>query len=569
MYNWYIFCNLENPTKKKIVNYSRITNTLFTLNQMKIVYANTVLTFVCIELVVFCIFHIMFASISIWWISIITLCLLIFTIIHYFCTSTFNKWDKINVPYVQPIPLFGNFFYVAFGMQHPIDFYRKIYYDLAGHKYGGLFQMRTPYLMIRDPEIINNVLIKDFSNFPNRGIYSDFSANPLSNQLFFMEIPQWKLIRKALSPAFTSGKLKLMYDQIKECGDELMKNIHKNFMKNDDKMEVRDMLGKYSTDVIGTCIFGLKLNAVSDDNSTFRKYGKSIFAPSLRTHLRELSLMISPTLLNILKFKDFPADATEFFHSAFHETITYREKNNIVRNDFVQTLIQARNDLVLNKSIPQGERFLESQIIANAFVMFAAGFETVSTAMSFCLYELALKKHIQDRVRQEINLKLSKNNGLINNELLIELNYLDMVLAETLRKYPPTFALFRKASQTYHVPNDSLTIEKDQKVIIPIYSLHYDPKYFTDPEVFDPERFSPEEKAKRISGTYLPFGDGPRICIGKRFAELEMKLALVEILTKFEVEPCERTEIPIRFSKKAIIAIPENGIWLTFKKITY
>lgn len=87
-------------------------------------------------------------------------------------------------------------------------------------------------------------------------------------------------------------------------------------------------------------------------------------------------------------------------------------------------------------------------------------------------------------------------------------------ILETLRKYPLTFALFRKASQTYHVPNDSLTIEKDQKVIIPIYSLHYDPKYFTDPEVFDPERFSPEEKSKRISGTYLPFGDGPRICIG-------------------------------------------------------
>lgn len=85
---------------------------------------------------------------------------------------------------------------------------------------------------------------------------------------------------------------------------------------------------------------------------------------------------------------------------------------------------------------------------------------------------------------------------------------------ETLRKYPPTFALFRKATQTYHVPNDSLTIEKGQKIVIPIYSLHYDPKYFADPEVFDPERFSAKEKAKRISGTYLPFGDGPRICIG-------------------------------------------------------
>lgn len=86
---------------------------------------------------------------------------------------------------------------------------------------------------------------------------------------------------------------------------------------------------------------------------------------------------------------------------------------------------------------------------------------------------------------------------------------------ETLRKYPPTFALFRKASQNYHVPNDSLIIEKDHKLIIPIYSLHYDPKYFPDPETFNPERFSPEEKAKRSSSVYLPFGDGPRICIGK------------------------------------------------------
>jgi cytochrome P450 family 6 len=87
-------------------------------------------------------------------------------------------------------------------------------------------------------------------------------------------------------------------------------------------------------------------------------------------------------------------------------------------------------------------------------------------------------------------------------------------ILETLRKYPPTFALFRIATQAYQVPDDSLTIEKGQKLIIPIHSLHYNPKYFPDPEVFNPERFSSEEKAKRVRGTYLPFGDGPRICIG-------------------------------------------------------
>lgn len=297
----------------------------------------------------------MFPSVTgYWWVDVLTPCALLFAITsYYFCTMTFDKWKNLNVPYVRPYPLFGNFAGVVLGTVHPVDFYRRIYNELAGHKYGGLFQMRTPYLMIRDPELINAVLIKDFSSFPDRGIYSDFSSNPLSDNLFFMENPKWKVIRNKLSPAFTSGKLKLMYDQIKECGDEMMKNVYKTLSKTDDVLEVRNVLGNYSTDVIGTCAFGLQLNAVSDDDSTFRKYGKTLFKPSVRLLLREFCLMISPALLNVVKLKDFPADATEFFRSAFHETIAYREKNKIVRNDFVQMLMQARNDLVLNTNLPQ------------------------------------------------------------------------------------------------------------------------------------------------------------------------------------------------------------------------
>uniref|UniRef100_A0A2S2NM21 Putative Cytochrome p450 n=1 Tax=Schizaphis graminum TaxID=13262 RepID=A0A2S2NM21_SCHGA len=427
--------------------------------------------------------------------------------------------------------------------------------------------MRTPYLMILDPELINHVLIKDFSTFSNRGVYSDFSANPLSDNMFFMENPQWKTIRSKLSPAFTSAKLKIMYDQIKECSKILMENIKKDLKENNNQIEVRDIMGKYSTDVIGTCAFGLKLNAISDDKSAFRKYGKSIFIPSLRTLFRELCLMISPALLKVVRFKDFPNDATVFFFDAFKETIEYRLENKIVRNDFVNYLLQARKDLVLNENLPKHEKFTEKQIVANAFVMFAAGFETVSSSLSYCLYELALHKPVQDKVRDEIQSKISKGDGQIDSEFLMDLNYLEMVIAESLRKYPPLIALFRKASQTYHIPNDSLTIEKGQKLVIPVYSLHYDSKYYPDPQKYDPERFSPEEKAKRPNGTYLPFGDGPRSCIGKRFAEVEMKLALVELLTKFEVFPCEETDNPLTFANKSLTLVPKNGIWLKFKKI--
>ncbi|KAL4096794.1 hypothetical protein QTP88_021678 [Uroleucon formosanum] len=502
-----------------------------------------------------------------WWINVVTLCTTIVTITYYFSVSTFKKWEKLNVSYIKPIPLFGNFLNVALGKDHPLEFYNKIYYEFAGHRYGGLFQMRTPYLMVRDPEIINDVLIKNFSSFPDRGIYSDFKVNPLSNNLFFMENPQWKTIRTKLTPAFTSGKLKVMYDQIKKCGEELMKNIDKNLNKNDNEIEVRNIVGKYSTDVIGTCAFGLKLNTTSDDESPFHKYGKSVFTPSLRALFRELCLLITPAILKVVRVKDFPTAATDFFHAAFKETITYRLENKIVRNDFVNCLMQARNDLVLNTDLPKHEKFTETQIVANAFVMFTAGFETVSSAVSYCLYELALNKSIQDRVREEIQLKISKNDGQIDHTFLMDLNYLDMVIAETLRKYPPLVILFRKASQTYRVPNDSLIIEKGQKIIIPVYALHYDSKYYTDPEKFIPERFSVEEKAKRPSGIYLPFGDGPRICIGKRFAEIEMKLAFVEILTKFEVFPCEKTEIPLKYANNVITLMPKHGIWLRFNRI--
>lgn len=149
--------------------------------------------------------------------------------------------------------------------------------------------------------------------------------------------------------------------------------------------------------------------------------------------------------------------------------------------------------------------------------------------------------------------------------------------------------MFRKASKTYQVLDDSLIIEKGQKIIIPVYALHYDKQYYTDPEKFIPERFLPEEKAKRPSGIYLPFGDGPRICIGKflsvnlnaiivnskiytfkflgkRFAKIEMKLAIVKMLIKFEVFPCAKTEIPLRYSNKVLTLMPKHGIWLTFKK---
>jgi cytochrome P450 family 6 len=386
---------------------------------------------------------------------IITVALgLIFALLLYiYFTWTFDKWKNLNVPYVRPIPLFGNYLNNVLCINHPADTYKLIYRKLAGHKYGGFFQMRTPYLMIRDPEMITNILNKDFSYFPNRGIYTDYSTDPMSENLFFLYYPRWKIIRNKISPAFSPGKLKQMLDQIKECSDTMMENIYKKLDDISNEIEVRSILARFSLDVIATCAFGLILNKNYEDQSEFHMYGKTLFQPSPRILIRELCLMISPKLLKILRFPNFPPKASAFFHRIFHETISHREKNNLIRHDIVQNLIQARKELVLNPNLSQDgkfifqncmriqftcnyimylsflEKFTETQIVANAFVMFAAGFETVSTALSFCLHELSLKKHIQDKVRMEIKTKQSKHNGVLDSEFLKELHYLDMVIA--------------------------------------------------------------------------------------------------------------------------------------------
>lgn len=276
--------------------------------------------------------------------NFIILVTVLFLIIYYYCTSTYSVWEKLNVPYVRPIPLFGNYLRVAMGIENPMETYKNIYYELAGFKYGGLFQMRTPYLMIRDPEIINNILIKDFSYFTDRGIHVDFSAEPLSEVLFLMRNPRWKKLRSKLSPAFTSGKLKQMFSQIETCGQDMVINIFDELKKNPNEIDIRDILGKYSIGVIGSCAFGLKLDVASDDNSLFFSHGKTVFGPSIFYFLREIFVMISPAILKIIRLPFFQNSTTAFFKSVFKETMMYREKSSVVRNDIVHALIQAHKD---------------------------------------------------------------------------------------------------------------------------------------------------------------------------------------------------------------------------------
>jgi cytochrome P450 family 6 len=118
------------------------------------------------------------------------------------------------------------------------------------------------------------------------------------------------------------------------------------------------------------------------------------------------------------------------------------------------------------------------------------------------------------------------------------------------------------------VPNTNFTIEKGTPVTIPIYAIHHDPEFYPNPEVFDPDRFLPEEVQKRHPLSWIPFGGGPRVCIGRRFAVVEVKIALVKILTNFEFSlDRSKTSVPLKIATRKMLLSPAEGIVVNFSRI--
>lgn len=213
----------------------------------------------------------------------------------------------------------------------------------------------------------------------------------------------------------------------------------------------------------------------------------------------------------------------------------------------------------------------DEDIAAQAFLFFLAGFETVSQQMCFLAHELAAYPEIQARLHEEIVDTLEKCQNNLTYEALMRMKYLDMVVSESLRLWPNALALDRQCTKEYTIqpelPNEKpIVIKKEEVLVIPVFGLHRDPQYYPDPARFDPERFNDENKKNIQPYTYLPFGSGPRNCIGSRFALLDLKALFFYLIANFELVPVEQTQIPLKFSKTALNLTPENGFWLGFRR---
>nr|KAG5692173.1 hypothetical protein BaRGS_008719 [Batillaria attramentaria] len=298
----------------------------------------------------------------------------------------------------------------------------------------------------------------------------------------------------------------------------------------------------YTMDVMAGTAFGIELDSLAYPDHPFVKMTEkiqnppkwmSIYFPSLTPYFNMVGITLTPT------------EAVNYMLHVVNTALKIRRQDPERYPDVLQLLVDTEREqetetqvdpeidhmkqLRTSASWTRRTGLTDGEMQANLFDFLMAGYDTSATVMYFFLYNLAAHPECVEKVQEEIDRKLGENE--VDYWVSTDLPYLDMCMNESLRLYPPACMLDRECSQDtvlggMHVPKNML-------VTLAIYNIHTDPEHWPDPMKFDPERHTPEARASRHPFSFLPFGMGPRNCIGMRKAQMDLKMGVAAILQKF------------------------------------
>ncbi|XP_078683107.1 cytochrome P450 3A8-like [Branchiostoma floridae x Branchiostoma belcheri] len=475
-------------------------------------------------------------------------------------------FKKMGIPGPTPLPLVGNLWswttvgiWNADASRQRVEQYGKVY---------GFFFGRTPTLIISDREMLREIFVKKFHALTNRASENlTLDTKPGGRMLTNLRDEDWKDVRSTLSPAFSGGKLKMMGPAINTCADQLVQNIAK-FAETGESFDTKELTGAFTMDVIARTAFGTEIDSQRNPQDPFVIMGRKAFNIGFRNPMFLLFVMFPTIMKPIMEWLNvdmFPTDATSFFYGIFDQLMGIRQKSGEKgRVDFMQLMMDAHKDTDEEaeegvKSHGQKRALTRDDIVANGFLFFVAGYETTATTMAFVLYNFALNQEEQEKAREEIK-NIMQDRELVDYEAVHEMSYLEMCCMETLRMYPPVSDIGRMVNEEVKV--QWLTIPKDMFVMVPVLAIHYDPGRWPEPKNFIPERFTKEAREKRDPYDWLPFGAGPRNCIGMRLAMMELKVGVAKILMEYRIMTAPDTDIPLKMKKGNQFPTPENGVRL-------
>ncbi|XP_058837427.1 probable cytochrome P450 9f2 [Topomyia yanbarensis] len=523
----------------------------------------------------------------------------IILLIFHYMSKTYQYLLSKPIPCPKPTFFLGSTGPMMLRRKDVMTHVKSLYNTFPESKIMGFYDLMKPIIMLRDADAIKKIGVKDFDFFmdhtptmTNGAADGEIGGESLfGNSLFALRGQKWRDMRSTLSPAFTGSKMRHMFELVANCARSMV-----DFYTSEAKagktleFEMKDTFSRFGNDVIATVAFGIEVNSLKDRDNEFYLKGKQMLNfQSIMVLVKFLLMRGMPRLTQKLGLDFIDSNLAGYFKQMIIENMKQREVHKIVRNDMINMLMEVRKGSLKHLKDEQDLKdagfatveessvgktthtriWTENELIAQCFLFFLAGFDTVSTAMTFLTYELTINPDVQNRLYEEIERTNQSLNGApLSYEILQKMEYMDMVVSEALRKWPPAVVSDRFCTKDYLYDDGAgtrFTIEKDQTIWIPTIAIHNDPKYYPNPEKFDPERFNEANRSKIDAGAYLPFGVGPRNCIGSRLALMEVKLIVYYLLKDFSFHLTEKTEVPLRMSKNLFALQAENGVWVEFK----
>ncbi|KAH9394090.1 Cytochrome P450 3A4 [Tyrophagus putrescentiae] len=475
--------------------------------------------------------------------------------VYWHLKQTYSFWSSRGVPGPQPLPLMGNMHQIFGQSRGEGDQARSREYG----KMYGYYSGSSPVLMVTDAHLVKQLLVKDFGQLVNR--QKPKVHHPVWDQnLFNAEDEQWR--HRSIN------KLTTFLDGVTSSSSS--SSSSSSGSKEGILKDVKEVAAGFTIDVIASTSFATETNCNEE---------KFFWVNPARA----LAIIFSPEwALNLLNVKSFlDPTALQWFIDLSKEMVGKRVSSGQKRADLVQLLLDAKVEEAELKKVDYEQltadadimkeristfptmpilptttttrSLTETEIIAQSVLFFAAGFETTASTIFHAIFELIKNPDVQERLVEEIREALVdiKDESSVEyfEKVVNGISYLDGAIKETLRMYPPVTVLFRRVKAETGYTLEGVHLPKDTLIEINTYAIQRDPEYYPEPDRFNPERFLPENKHHLVPYTYLPFGAGPRNCIGMRFAYQEIKLCLAKVLLRYRFERTEGTPEKLTFKK--------------------
>lgn len=422
---------------------------------------------------------------------------------------------------ISPLGVTGHF------RQDPLGFIMAMLRD-----YGDFVTLPGPFyqpgFLLNNPDLLQEVLVRQADKFQKPAIFKKIFKSSFGNGLFLSEGDFWKRQRRLAQPAFHHKRIQAYAEAMVGHTQRILVTWQAGQWRKIDE-DMHDL----TLQIVVDALFQAKITSAADDiRAAMAELGLAVSEQAMNP-LKAMSPEWLPTAVNRRK-----ARASAKLDAIVYPLIEERRRSGVDTGDLLSMFLLAVDE-------ESGEKMNDLQVRDEVMTMFIAGHETTALALTWAWVLLAQHPAVEAKLQAELGQVLAGRSPTLTD--LANLPYTELIVKEVLRLYPPAWVMLRQS--VTEVELGGYGIPKGAIVSITPYAVHRHPAYYDQPEQFLPERFSPDASGEPLEKrlprfAYLPFGGGPRICIGNSFAMMEARLLLATIAQRYRLQlpPGHRVE---------------------------